>query len=79
MLVFEIQNTKNFVFFLGLFPTHFLSISNSNFRRLGLPNRCFHMEGIANMDFFMEIVFEEFRHGFLVFFFDALGAVFLVF
>ena len=39
------------LFFLGLFPDHFLSISDSNFRRVGLPNHCFRIENIAKFDF----------------------------
>ena len=35
------------LFLSALFPGHFLWISNSNFRRLGLPNRRFRIEGIA--------------------------------
>ena len=37
--------------FLGLFPDHFLSLSDLNFQRLGLRNRRFRMEGVAKVDF----------------------------
>ena len=63
---------------LGLFPDPFLSISDSIFRCLGLPNRGFRMEGIATNRLFMEIVFTEFLYG-LLSFFEALGTVFLIF
>ena len=50
------------VFFclLGLFTGHLLSIFEL-VRRLGLPSRSFRMESIAQIVFFMEIVFNEFR------------------
>ena len=37
--------------FVELVSESFLSISNSKFRRLGLPNCCFRMGSIANIDF----------------------------
>ena len=48
---FWVQNALNIILFLGLLPGHFLAISNSNVRRLGLPNRCSRMESIAKIDF----------------------------
>ena len=50
MSVCGVQNVLKCVLFLGLFPGHFLLISDSNFRRLGLPNRGFRTEGIAKID-----------------------------
>ena len=50
-MVFQIQNAFKFVLFLSLFLCYFLAISDSIFRRLGLPNRGVRMEGIATIDF----------------------------
>ena len=63
MSVCGFQNALKFVLFLGLFPGHFVSISNLNFRRLGLQNGLFRIESIK---------------GFLLFL-EALGMVFLTF
>ena len=54
-------------FFSGLFPGHFLSISESKFRRLGLPNRGFRMEGIAKIDFSWKSFLMNFGIDFYVF------------
>ena len=50
----------------------FLSISESKFRCFGFPDRGFRMERIAKKPFSMEIVFDEFRNRFVLFF-DSLG------
>ena len=52
-----------------------LSVSNSNFRCLGLLNRCFRIEGIAKtvLSWKSRLNIE------LLFCSDALGAVFLIF
>ena len=56
------SRTLKFRFFGGsCFQVIFLSISETKFRRLGLPNRGFRMEGIATTYFFMKIVLNEFR------------------
>ena len=40
-----------FVFFLGFVSRSFFSIYETEFQHLGLPNRGFRMDGIANTDF----------------------------
>ena len=66
------SRTFTFRFFVrACFPVIFLSTSESTFRRLGLPNRGFRMDGIAKKRLFMEIVFCRFLR--------ALGTVFLIF
>ena len=68
-----------YVFFSGLFPSQcFLSISESTFRRLGLPYRGFRRESIAKIDFprksfFMNFGVDCYR------FVEALGAAVLIF
>ena len=46
---FQVQNVLKIVLFLGVFLCYFLAISDSNFRRLGLPNRGFRLESIAEI------------------------------
>ena len=66
------SRSLEFHLFLGLFPGNFLlSIFESKFRRLGLPNR-----GFCTKRLFMEIVVNEFRGRYLSFL-EALGAAFL--
>ena len=74
--VFGIQNALKFVF-RARFQVIFLSISDSTFRRLGLPNRGFCMEGIAKMTFHRKVVMDI--GGDFFRFLKALGAAFLVF
>ena len=50
MAGFGDQNALKMCFVLACFQIIFLSISESNFRRLGLPNRGFRMECIAEID-----------------------------
>ena len=66
------------VLFLGLFPGNFLLISDLNFRRLGLPNRCFRIEVLQNTTFHRNRL-QRVSGSFFYIFFDALGAVFLIF
>ena len=63
--------------FSGLFPSHFLSISESTFRRLELPNRGFCMECIAKIDLSQKSFFITFTIDFYCFL-KALGPVFQV-
>ena len=66
-------------FFVELVSRSFcLSISELKFRRLGLPNRGFRMECIANVDFSWKPFLMNFGMGFCRYL-EALGAVFLVF
>ena len=78
MLVFQVKNDLKVVLFLGLFLYCFLVISDSIFRRSGLPNRGFRIEVIAKIDF----SWKSFSKNFwivLLCFADALGTVFLTF
>ena len=70
--------TLKFHFFTGLFPSHFLSISETKFQGLGLPNRGFRMERIAKIDFSRKSFFIQFGVD-LCRFLEAWEAVFLVF
>ena len=72
------QNDQKIVLFVGLFPSFFLSISESNFRCLGIPHRCFRMECIAKIDFAWKSFLVNFGIEFYCFL-GALGAVFLIF
>ena len=66
------------LFVCGLVSRSFvLSISESTFRRLGLPNRGFRKEGIAKNDFSLEFFFYGFR-GRCVSFFGGLGSRFFL-
>ena len=69
---------KTCFFCLVWFQVFFLPISASRFRRLGLPNRGFRMEGIANIDFSWKSFLMNFGIDFYRFL-DASGAVFLTF
>ena len=53
-------------FLSGLFPDHFLSISESEFQRLGLPNQGVRMESIAKIDFPRKSFLMNFEVEFLV-------------
>ena len=48
---FFLQEVRTFIFVLSLFPGIFLSIFESKFRRLGLPDRVCHASGIAKNGF----------------------------
>ena len=61
----------------GLFPGRFLSIYESQFRQRGTPTSRFSQGKNYNNRFVTEIVFNEFRNRFLLFF-NAMGAGFLV-
>ena len=62
---FLIPEIRNAIFFRACFQVIFLAIFESKFRRLGLPNGGFRIEGIAKKT---EIVFNEFRVRFWLFF-----------
>ena len=68
MAVYRIQNTLKIFLFLGLRPGHFLSISNSIVRRLGLQKSLFSHGKYCKNRCFMEIAFKELRDRFLMFF-----------
>ena len=78
MSVSGVQNAFKNVLFLGLFPGFFLSISDSIFQRLIFQNRCFRMEGIAQIEFSWKSFLKQFGIKFQCFL-DASGTVFLVF
>ena len=62
----RVQNAL-FIFF-SLFRSHVLLISNSIFRCLGLPDRCFRMEGLAKIEFSWKSVLKNFGIDLFVFF-----------
>ena len=68
MSVVDVQNVFKIVVFLNLFSDHVLSISELDFRCLGLQNRRLRIESYCKNLFFMEIAFSEFRDAFLSFF-----------
>ena len=63
------KNIKFRFLFSGLFPGHlFIAFSDSKFRRLGLLDRGFRMEGIANICFSWKSFFMNFGIDFRCFF-----------
>ena len=67
MSVFGVQNALEFVFFVrACFQVIFLSMSDSNFQCLGLPNRGFRIGPIAKNDFSWKLFLMHFGIGFLV-------------
>ncbi len=69
--------TNSFLF-RACFQVIFLSISDSEFRYLGLPHRGFRMESIAKIDFSLKSFLMNVGMDFCRFL-EALGAVFLFF
>ena len=49
------------ILFVGVLLCYFFAIPDSIFRRLGLPNRGFRMEGIAKIDFSWKSFLNNFR------------------
>ena len=72
MTVFGVQNSKPFFLLFGLLPGNCLSISESKFQCLGLPNRGFRMESVAQIDFSRKLFLMEF--GIVCFLLEALGS-----
>ena len=78
LIIFLNSKTLKSHFCSGLFPSHFLSISELKFQRSGLPNQGFGTEDIAKNNFSRKSFLMNFGVDFCCLL-EALGAVFLIF